>query len=92
MIGVAIASTRSAFLWRRAGARRCAGLVAPGGIGRAVRTYRFPVAERPAPVDPADIGIAVVVTAAIAAVERDDLQASAELLIDDWMGKTVGPM
>ena len=46
----------------------------------------FPLLNRPGPGEPAATGIAAVATAAIAAVDRGELHAAAEMFIDFWMG------
>jgi pimeloyl-ACP methyl ester carboxylesterase len=46
----------------------------------------FPLLNRPGPGDPEATGIAAAASAAMAAVDHDDLQAAAEVFIDYWMG------
>jgi pimeloyl-ACP methyl ester carboxylesterase len=46
----------------------------------------FPLLNQPHPGDPAAIGIAAAATAAMAAVDRGELQTAAEVFIDYWMG------
>jgi pimeloyl-ACP methyl ester carboxylesterase len=46
----------------------------------------FPLLNQPRPGDPAAIGIAAAATAAMAAVDRGELHAAAEVFIDYWMG------
>lgn len=46
----------------------------------------FPLQNQPRPGDPAAIGIAAAAAAAMAAVDRGDLHAAAEVFIDYWMG------
>lgn len=46
----------------------------------------FPLLNQPGPGDPAATGIAAVVTAALAAVDRGDLDTAAQVFIDYWMG------